>query len=214
MHPCAFTDSDLVVGYPDTNETLVISGDYSHQGRILVLNHGTLILDHADFNLRGDIYIWGNGALRVQGGYFTVVQLFAYQYGATVTDSGSLVFDSASVSYTGQSWSADIAGKGQLQVANTTLTSGFTTLSLGDLAQVDYTQSHFPSEYVILDSSTVRLADCDTALLWLGFPDSSVADFTLPATDTMIRHWEFPDSLPGVSGISYRIVLDSMTNVM
>ena len=35
--PSARPDTDIVVGFPDSNEVRVISGTYSHQGRIIVI---------------------------------------------------------------------------------------------------------------------------------------------------------------------------------
>ena len=210
----AFTDSDLVVGYPDTVEARTIHGNYSHAGRILVLNHGTLVLDHADFALSGDICIWGNGKLIVRGGTFAVVQHYAYQYSATIADHGLLQFDSVRVSFSGQSWGASLLDAAQMVISHTTQVNGFATLSPQGMSRVACVHSRFPSEYIVFDSSEVRLEDSRTALLWLGFPYSCHADVTLPWSDTTIRHWAFPDRISSAAGVGYRIVLDSVDDVM
>ncbi|HTW92278.1 MAG TPA: hypothetical protein VMH22_11275 [bacterium] len=207
-------DSDIVVGYPDSNETRVITGPYTHQGRIIVLNNGTLVLDSADFTLRGDIYVFNHGTMRVRKGTLTIPQQFAYQYGSEVANDGRFEFDTARVRYGGFSWSVGVADSAAFAVNSCSLQLGFTTVSLTGHAQVNYSGSDFASEYVIFDSSVLHLAHCDTALVWLGFPSGSAADITLPDADTTLRHWEIHDGSPGVSGIGYTVTLDTMTGVL
>jgi hypothetical protein len=212
--PPTFTDSDLVVGWPDTNETRVITGSFHQRGRIIVVFNGTLILDHASFVLEGDIFIWQNGRLLVQGGTFTVLQHFAYQYNAVVLNNGEFRLDSTRVTYNGQSWGNSLGDSARFIVSAASLRNGFTTLSVTARSQVTYDHADFASEYVIADSSQVRLAHCDTAMLWLDFPAASEIDISLPSGDTTIRHWEFHDSTPVAMGIGYRIELDTVSGVM
>jgi hypothetical protein len=212
--PVARPDTDIVVGFPDSNEVRTISGTYSHRGRIIVLNNGTLILDSADFTLRGDIFVLNHGTLRVRKGRLTIPQQFAYQYGAQASHNGTIEFDTCRAQYGNSSWGVAVTDTAEFEVKACTLRQGFTTVSLLQHAQVDYSGSDFASEYVIFDSSELRLARCDTALIWLGFPSGSVADITLPAADTTLIHWEIHDGSPGVSGIGYSVTLDTMTGVL
>ena len=212
--PPAFDDSDIVVGYPDSNETRIISGPYTHAGDIIVLNHGTLVLDHAEFTLRGNIHVYNAGALRVSGGRLLIAQQFAYEYGSEVTDSGRIELDSASADFNGASSSIYVGGSAQLLVTNSTLRNGFATVVPVVRAQVTYSRSDFSSEFVNFDSCRVALANCDTTLLWLHFPQSSTADLALPAPDTTILHWELNDSTPGTSGIGYSLTLDTIASVL
>jgi hypothetical protein len=212
--PTARPDTDLVVGYPDSNETRVISGTYAHQGRIIVLNNGTLILDSADFTLRGDIFVVNHGTMRVRKGRLTVPQQFAYQYGAQVSNDGRLELDTCQARYGGSSWGVGVTDSAAFTVNACTLRFGFTTVSLLGHAQVNYTGSDFGSEYVIFDSSRLHIRRCDTALVWLGFASGSSVDVTLPGADTTLRHWEIHDGMPGVSGIGYAVTLDTMAGVL
>jgi hypothetical protein len=212
--PVAPLDSDIVVGFPDSNETRVISGTYSHQGRILVLNNGTLILDSADFTLRGDIFVFNHGTMRIRKGRFLVPQQFAYQYGSQVSNDGRFELDSCQARYGGSSWGVAVTDSASFTVRACTLRYGFTTVSLLGHAQVSYSGSDFSSEYVVFDSSRLALLGSDTALVWLGFASGSVVDISLPGADTTIRHWEIHDGLPGVSGLGYSVTLDTMTGVL
>ena len=212
--PVARPDTDIMVGYPDSNEVRVISGTYSHRGRIIVLNNGTLVLDSADFTMRGDIFVLNHGTLRIRKGRLTVPQQFAYQYGAQVSNDGRIEFDTCQARYGGSSWGVAVTDSAAFTVSACTLRYGFTTVSLLRHAQVDYTGSDFSSEYVVFDSCRLHVSHCDTALVWLGFTSGTVADITLPGADTTLRHWEIHDGMPGVSGIGYSVTLDTMTGVL
>jgi hypothetical protein len=213
-YPIPKPDSDIVVGFPDSNETRVIGGTYSHRGRIIVLNNGTLILDSADFMLRGDIFVYNHGTLRVRKGRLTIPQQFAYQYGAQVSNDGRIELDTCRAQYGGSSWGVAVADTAEFEVSACTLRQGFTTVSLLGHARVEYEGSDYASEYVIFDSSALSLSRCDTALVWLGFPAGSSADITLPGADTTLLHWEMHDGSPGVSGIGYSVTMDTMTGVL
>jgi hypothetical protein len=212
--PRAFTDSDLVVGYPDTVETRVITGDYRHTGRVIVVNRGTLLLDHARFQLEGDITVCDFGRLVVQGGTFSVVQRYAYQYNAAVFNGAEIDFESTLVSYNGQSWGNGLTDSARFRVRDSRLTNGFTTLSVTARSRVDYERNDFASEFVICDSSQVNLANCDTALLWFTLPNGSELYYGFPNAETTITHWEFHDSIPAIMGFGYRVRLDTVQGVM
>lgn len=210
----ALADSDLVVGYPDPNQILTITGPYQHQGRIIVVNNGTLMLDSADFLLRGDIIIAHRGSMKVRHGSFTLVQDYAYQYGATLLDGGSLEFDSALAGYGGQSWGVSLYDSSRMAVSGSGLRQGFTTVSLIGASQAEYRDADFSSEFLAFDSCRLSLARCDTAMIWLTFPQSSTASLVLPGTDTAISHWHLGPSTPGVSGLRYQVELDTVSSVL
>jgi hypothetical protein len=212
--PVAFTDSDLVVGYPDTAEVRVITGRFEHSGNIVVLNHGTLLLDHADVLLRGDIYVYNSGTFRAAGGHLTVDQQFAYQHVAAVTGAGRFEFDSASVDFNGWSWSLLVADSAAFSVRASALRNGFATIAPVHHSSVEYSHSDFSSEFVIFDSCRIAVSNCDTTLVWLHFPDGSTADLTLAEPDTTILHWELNGSTPGVTGIRYSVTLDTVRSVL
>jgi len=210
----AVPDSDIIVGFPDSNEVRTISGSYTHRGRIIVVNNGTLILDHATFTLVGNIYVLDHGKMRVQGGSLAFQQSYAYEYGAAAYQSGEFSLDSATVTSSKQSWSMGAADSAQYNVRNSTLRNGFNTVGLIGRPRVTYLRSDFSSEYVILDSAQLSITNCDTALVWLSFPDSSIVSLTLPGADTTLKHWEIHPGSPGVSGIKYTVTLDTVSGVM
>jgi hypothetical protein len=212
--PVAFTDSDLVVGWPDTAETRRITGRYEHSGRIIVVNRGTLVLDSADFVLRGDVFVQDRGTLRVRKGSLLVAQQFAYQYGGTIAGRGRVELDTCRVNYGGFSWGPGLTDSASFEVDCCTLRLGFTTLGMLGSAQVRCSGSDFASEYVVFDSSRLDISRCDTALVWLGLPTGCVVDTRLPGADSTIRHWEFRSGLPGVQGVGYSVTLDTVTGVM
>ena len=210
----ALADSDIVVGLTDTLETRVISGSYTHSGNVIVVNRGTLILDHADFRLRGNVYVYNSGTLRIQGGTFTVLQQFAYEFTSGVMGAGTIQLDSALADFNGWSWSMLVGDSSRLRVTNSSLRRGFATIVPVSRGDVEYRDADFSSEFVIFDSCRVALTNCDSVLPWLHFPAGSSADLVLAEPDTTIRHWQLDSATPGVSGIHYSLTLDTVQHVL
>ncbi len=209
-----FFAADLIVGYPDSNEVRIIKGSYSLDGRIIIVNHGTLILDTCTFTHRGDAYVLNNGRMIVRGGSYTVLQQYAYTYGGMVVENGELNFQNTTLSFNGQSWGIGLLDSARYNVLNVNLTNGFITNSMMHKSRVNVRNTNIAGEFLVSDSVNAYFNRVDFVLIWLYFPDSSRVDLRLPKSDSgFLVHYEIRPGSPGVQGIKYTMVVDSSNNV-
>ncbi len=209
-----FTSADLIVGYPDSNEVRIIRGSYTLDGRIIIVNNGTLILDTCQFTHRGDMYVFNNGKMIVQSGSYTVLQQYAYTYNALITGNGELNFLNTTISFNGQSWGIGFVDSARYNVQNVTLNNGFTTNSMLGKSRVNIRNTNVAGEFLISDSCYATFNKVGFILIWLYFPDSSRVDLRLPKSDSSyLHHYEIKPNSPGVQGIRYTMIVDSSNNV-
>ncbi|NOZ63061.1 MAG: T9SS type A sorting domain-containing protein [Calditrichaeota bacterium] len=206
-------NGDLVVGYLDPNEIVTISGDYSLDGDILIVNNGILNIDSADFKINGDIRILGHGQMNVTGGTFTVVQEYIYEHDAFALESGELNFHGVTFQSSGQSWSNAFIDSAYYSLENCQIEKGFITTALLGNARAKIADTQVPGEFLCFSNTDLQIKNSDLLLIWLVLPDESSVDMSLPA-DTLISHWTFSATEPEISGIPYTMEVDSCTNVM
>ena len=205
--------TDLVIGYLDPNEIVTISKDYSLNGDILIVNNGVLNIDSADFKLNGDIRIFGHGQMNVTGGTFTVVQEYIYEHDAVVLEFGKLNFSDVTFQSSGQSWSNAFTDSAYYSLKNCQIEKGFITTALLGNSRAEITGTQVPGEFLCLSNPDLQIKNSDLMLIWLVLPDESAVEMSLPA-DTLISHWTFASTEPGISGIPYTMKVDSCTNVL
>lgn len=209
-----FTAADLIVGFPDSHEVRIIKGNYNLDGRIIIVNSGTLILDTSQFNHRGDLYILHNGKMTVQGGNYNVLQDYNYQYNSLVQHNGELNFQNTTVSFNGQSWGLSFLDSARLNIRDVNLNNGFMTTSLAQRSKSNVYNINIAGEFLIADSCFARFNGMGFALIWLYFPDSSRVDLRFPKSDSsFLSHWEIRPNSPGVQGIRYTVIIDSSNSV-
>ncbi len=206
--------ADLVVGFPDSNEVRIIKGNYYLDGRIIIVNNGTLILDTCQFDHKGDLYIFNNGRMTVRGGRYNVLQDYIYQYGGLVMHNGELNLQNTTISFNGQSWGPGFLDSARFNIRDVTLINGFMTTALQNRTRLDAYNMNIAGEYVIADSSYARFNKLGFVLIWFFFPDSSRVDLRFPKSDSShLVHWEIKPGSPGVQGIYFTTIVDSSDNV-
>jgi Secretion system C-terminal sorting domain len=203
---------DLIIGDIDPNEIVIIDSSYFLNGNLTIVNNGKLILDHASFQINGDITILGTGELTATGGSFKVIQNFTYEHKATILESGLFKLDSVQFTSSGQSWSFGAVGEGELIIKNSEISDGFITTGLFEQSSAQIIGNQLPGEFLCFGENNLVFNNNDWLLLWLVLADSSVINLELP-DDSLLIGWQFDESQPGVSGISYSVTIDSCTNV-
>ncbi len=203
---------DLIVGDDDPNETVTITGSFFLNGNLQIINNGRLILDDADFQINGNIEVSGTGELIATGGSFEVIQTFTYEHNIVIFETGLFKLDSVQFSSSGQSWGVTATNNGEYILKNSVITDGFITTGLIEQASAQITGSQLPGEFLCFGENDLVFKNNDWLLFWLVLADSSVIDLALP-DDSLLIGWQFDESQPGVSGISYSVTIDSSTNV-
>ncbi len=205
-------DAELIVGYPDPNETLTITGSYHLDGDLAIVNNGILLLDNADFYIDGDIYIMGNGTLDVRGGNFTIVQEYIYEHESLIIENGRFLMNGVNFTSSNQSWDIGMTNEAYLEIHDSHISKGFITTAMMENSSADIARSILPGEYLCFNQNTINFSQCDSLLFWFVLPENSKVDMTLPA-DSMVVGFEFSEETPGVTGIDYAVSVDSCTNV-
>ncbi len=209
--PCGAGDI-LIVGDDSPDEIVVIDQDTTIRGDVCIVNQGELRVEGAGFTLVGDMTIQQGGRMLVNGGSFNVPEEFRLQYRCLVMDSARFEINQAEVTFNGQNWSLAGAGNASVRIDNCSFPHGAITSLLVEDASFDLSNCTRPGEFIPMERSSMAISNCDSAIAWITFPDSSGGTFEAPLRDTMITHWEFPT--PSVSGIDYHFSIDSTSNVL
>src|ERR1700741_1032926 len=194
------------------NDTLVITGNWTHSGPILVLSDGVLIFKNATVIDSGDIYVFQQGKLLADSSSLTFPQQYFYQRGIIAVQNATVMINQCSFNYSGLSHNLVIGGNATV-VMNAVHQNDWTTCGLFGKPTLWMNDVNLAGEYILSDSSTSVFHNTDTLLLWHQFPDTAVVNFAFPNGDT-VYNYNFNNTVPGIDGIEYSGNADSCHNVM
>jgi len=202
----------LIIG--DTpNDSLIITGNYVHNGPIFILNDGLLRFKNANATILGDIYIFGtNARMYADSSYLYFPQQYFYHRALILAMNAKVEIKNTTLDYSGLSHALVAMDSSSLIMQNVHL-YGFTTNGVYDHATLDINGSNQAGEYVTTDYCNLQFKHAHTILLWHQLPDTAVLNFTFPPNDT-VYHYVFNDTVAGVSGINYSIKVDSCYDLM
>lgn len=201
----------LIVGAV-ANDTLIITGNWTHTGPIWVLGTGVLIFRNATVVDTGDVYIFGNGKWIADSSSFFFPQNYFYERSFLVLQNASAHFGDCSMNYSGMSHSLVVANNGLVDWQNVHQ-NDWTTCGLYGSPTVNINHCNMSGEYVITDSSTVNLNHADTIILWHQLPATAVINFSFPNANP-VYNYAFNNTVSGVSGLNYHVNADSCQDVM
>ena len=201
----------LIVGLV-ANDTLVITGNWTHTGPIWVFNDGVLIFNNATVSDTGDIYVWGQGKLFAQNSSLSFPQAFFYERGMYAFQQGEIHLQNCSLNYSGMSHYLGLAGNVVLEW-NNVHNADWTTASVLGQTTVNINGSNLTGEYILQDSTNVQFTHADSVILWHHFPPGALINYAFPPGDTLYNYI-FNNTQPGVTGINYNAAADSCTNVL
>jgi hypothetical protein len=210
--PCSPGDV-FVIGDDPLDELIVFDRDTTIVGNICILNSGELrIVGGGHLTLVGDITIQGGGSLTIEGAGMTVLQEWTFQFRCLLLDSARFEIRDSEVGFNGQNWSLTTAGSFSSRIENGTFPAGHASTLLVQDASMEITDCRRPGEFIPMDSTRIAISGCDSVILWFNFTEPSGGEFMIPAHDSLISHWEFPDG--SVYGIDYRITVDSTSHII
>ncbi|MCX6249335.1 MAG: T9SS type A sorting domain-containing protein [Bacteroidetes bacterium] len=202
----------LIIGYPP-NDSLIITGDYTLAGPVIVVGNGILRFRNARSTIIGDVWVWGDHALVTSdSSYLYFPQEYFYQRSLVIVGKGRVEYDNTTLDFSGLSHNLLIMDSGSIRM-NHVKDIGFTTCGLYGTPRVDIENSDEQSEYVITDKARLTFKNDKTLLLWHQVPDTGMLDVTFPRGDTLFSY-HFNDTSPGTTGIHYQIDIDTCYNVM
>ncbi len=194
-------------------DTLNITGTYTHNGPIIVINGGFLHFSNATATILGDIIVWGpNSRLYADSSYLYIPQQYFYQRSLLVIGGSIVHYHNTILDHSGLSNNLLVANNSYVEMLNVQ-NNGFTTNSVMNKAQLYINGTNEAGEYVITDSVQLNFKNASTILLWHQFPATSVVNFAFPNGDTVVNY-KFNKTLAGVQGVNYNINVDTSINVM
>ncbi|MBL0103080.1 MAG: T9SS type A sorting domain-containing protein [Bacteroidetes bacterium] len=206
-----YSNDTLIVGLIP-NDTLRITGNWTHTGPIWVFNDGVLIFDNANVIDSGDVYVWGNGQLLAESSTLFFPQNYFYERSLLAIGNSQVVLNNCSLNYSGMSHNLVISDSANVNF-NNVHQNDWTTCGLWGACTLSINHCNLGGEYILSSYANVHFNKVDTLILWHQLPDTSVINFDFPSTDT-VYNYQFDSSVPGVAGVAYHVDADSCTDVM
>lgn len=200
----------LIVGLVP-NDTVRITGNWTHTGPIWVFNDGVLIFDNATVADTGDVYVFGTGQLLADSSTFYFPQNYFYERSLLIVQNGYARFDNSSFNYSGMSHNLVLGDHGALDW-NNVHQHDWTTCGLFGSPVIHINGCNLSGEYILEDSCTAVFNHADSIILWHQLPSTAVVNYAFPA-GTFVNSYTFNNTTPGVSGITYNVQLDSSATV-
>jgi hypothetical protein len=204
--------SDTIYVGARNNDTLVISGNFTHTGPIFVFNYGVLIIRNATVIDTGDIFIWQHGKMFADSSSLTFPQHYFYERGLTLVQNGYARVQHCSFNYSGMSHNLLLADSAMV-IMNYIHQNDWTTCGLNGASTLSIHGCNVGGEHILSDHCTARFSDVDTLIFWHQIPDTAVINYSFPRGDTVF-HYAFNNSVNGVRGINYHVTADTCHDVM
>jgi len=204
-------DTLIVGGTPD--DSLIITGNYTFDGTIIILNNGILRFKNADATINGDIIVYGyHAVLTADSSTLHFPQLYIYNRYMLVAGNGQVTYNNTTLDYSYLSHGLTITDSAKM-IMNHVTNFGFTTCGLSKKPTLTINGTNLGGEFILSDQANVSISNADTVLVWHQIPAGGVLDFSFPQPDT-VQTYSFNDTTPGVSGIGYSVTLNTCYHVM
>jgi hypothetical protein len=215
LHNCTispFAKDTLWIGLPP-NDSMIITGQYTHNGPVVVIGNGILRFRHANATIAGDLIVWGDHAL-VTSDSSTLFfpQEYFYQRSLVIAGKGKVIYRNTTLDHSGMSHNLMVTDSGRIEQTNVK-NIGFTTCGMYGAGEYHADGIDQAGEFVITDHSQLTFSHAKTILLWHHVPRSGIFHFSFPGGDS-VRSYNLSNTTPGISGIDYSVRVDSSTDVM
>lgn len=196
---------DLYIG--PAAETLLIDTNYTQNGDIYIIGNGVLIVDNAQLTLYGHLYGQNKGqTLLRNNAYLYVPQQYLSQYPQVFCDSAR--FEAINSTVDANTCYRTLLYGSSEYIARHTVFPHWNFRQLFDNSKMIIEDANMVGDQTIDDSCQVFFINCDTVLLWLGVGEGDTVDVQFPDY-SLIEHYQFDASTPGVKGIKYSVTIDT-----
>lgn len=194
-------------------DTMTVTGTWSYNGPVYVVNTGHLKFIHANATILGDIVVWGPGAiLEADSSILHIPQQYFYERTMLISAGGAVKFRNTTLDHSNLSHSVALTDSSHAYYENVT-NLGFTTCGLYGDAGITINGTNQAGEFIITDYSTLRFTDANTVLLWHQIPPGAVFNRSFPDGLSGVNYNINPSS-SGVSGINFNVTLNNCSDVM
>jgi len=211
MSPAWIQLGDTIIVGATPNDTLRITGNWTHYGPILVLGTGVLIFKNATVVDTGDIYVFQDGQLYADSSSLTFPQQYFYQRSLIVVQNATVQIQNTSFNYSGMSHNLVIGDSANVTLSNIHQ-DDWTTCGLFSRPSLSIDGCNLAGEYILMDSANASFKNTDTLILWHHFPGGATIAYDFPDGDT-VYNYTFNNTVPGVSGIKWNVSADTCHTV-
>lgn len=205
------TSDTIIVGVAP-NDTLIITGTYTHTGPIIVVLNGVLIIKDATMTNLGDLILMNNSKALIDSSNISFPQSYFYQRSLTLINKAYASISNTTLSYGGFSHNLVVADTAQIVFKNVTQPDWMTT-GLSSMGSVAINGTNQAGEFVITDRCNVNIKNATNVILWHQFPDTAVINWSFGKSDTAYGY-RFNNTQPGVKGVEYNVSADSCYDIM
>jgi len=200
----------LIVG-DVPGEELVVSGNWTAPGPIIVMNDGLIWFHKAHATLMGDVFVIGNGRIIADSSTLFMPQEFFYQRQILVIENAEIQVRNSTMDFGGLTNNMAVAQNARLFIENV-VKPDFSTISLLQSAVINIDGIDLAGEFICDHSSMLRIKNAETVLVWHRFQEGSSALLEFP-DGSNISSYVFNNQTPDVSGIDYSVELENCKDV-
>lgn len=211
QNPQWITLGDTIIVGATPNDTLFITGNWTHYGPILVMGNGVLIFYKATVVDTGDIYVFQDGKLLCDSSSLTFPQQYFYQRSLIAVQNATVQIAHTNFNYSGMSHNLVLGDSAQVWLYKIHQ-NDWTTCGLFSKPTLVIDSCNLAGEYILMDSCTAYFNHTDTLLLWHHFPMGASVNYAFP-NGASVNGYYFGPTTPGVSGIKYQVGADTCSTV-
>jgi len=205
--------SDTLIVGDTPNDSLIITGNYSYTGTIVVWGNGILRFRNANAVINGDIYVWGETAiLTIDSSYIFCPQQYFYQRSLVAAGGGIIEVNNSTLDYGGLSHSLLLTDSAYIEM-NYVHNNGFTTCGLYNKAYIKIDHTNQAGEFIATENTKLYFTDANTILLWHQIPPGAAFNMDFPDNGA-VTSYVLNNSTPGINNINYSINVSNCTDVM
>jgi len=202
----------LVIGIPPL-DSMIVTGNFTHNGPVMVLGNGILRFKNASATILGDLYVWGEHALVTSdSSYLYFPQQYFYQRSLVVAGKGKVIYRNTTLDHSGLSHNLVLTDSARVELDQVT-NIGFTTCGMNKASGIDINGVNQAGEFILYEQAKLSFRHTKTILLWFQVPSPGIFHYAFPEGDS-VQSFTLNNSTPGVSGIDYSVRVDTCTDVM
>lgn len=223
---------DLIVGYFNPNETVIIDTNTIISGDVIIVNNGSLTINTDTFGVSGNIVCLNKGELNIKNTVFSVMgdiglidsasfdidssefrmpMDFLYQYSLLVVGRSKLSIKNSLVDFKNGALGVSINNNSSMILENDTFNQ-HVTASMRNESSLNINNVLNAWEFLIMDSCDVNINNSSGLILWLEFPDNTVSSLSFPQ-GSFVSNFTANNTVTGLNDIPYSLNITNTSNV-
>jgi len=210
--PPSVTGTDTLWVGITPNDTVTITGTYLQNGPVVVVNNGLLIIHNANATILGNFLITASGRVLADSSTLYLPQQYFYQRNIITVGNSLLQVTDCSFNFGGMNHSMALLDSSTITFTRVHNNDWTTTGTFGR-PSLTINGTNMAGEVIISGAAHLHFSHADTLLPWFQFPASAIINTGFPNGDTTVQHFVFNDTVTGISGVNYSVIIDTCKTV-